>query len=183
MSRLFILISLFTLLVCNACNTGLTHNVNTDATGTGRLDVNQHEYNSKQDEFTYSNSTDSICEEIQLKVLSRDRTLDSIPTKIAFVITLRSPQKNTKFQIKGIAQLTSSNESFLDSNKPGATPYWAADYNKNDTQYTLNIRLDVENYEACALSIRSNISNQLSSYLTYLPKYPKATVLKLGRCR
>lgn len=139
--------------------------------------ISQDKHNTKYD-YYYSFSTDSVCETLQIKILNRSKKYDGIPQKIAFILVLKNKVKNITTSINGIAFLTSPNESFLDEKELDSGAYFAADYNRNNTSYSINIKLDIERYEACAISLKSDAKNNLDIYTKYLKEYPNYNILK-----
>jgi hypothetical protein len=134
-------------------------------------------------DYSYSFSNNAICQILYIKVLNKSKKYDDIPEEIEFKLYLKDKIKNTYLNIIGKATLTSPNESFLDETNPDGGAYFAADFNKNNTEYTINITLDIESYEACAVSIKPDAENMLENYTKHLKKYPDYNVLKRGDCK
>jgi len=131
------------------------------------------------DNLNYFFSNDSFCQTLSIRKRSISKEYD-IPQKIEFKLTLYDKLKVIpKLTFNGIAVLTSPNESFSDKSKIDEGSYFAADYYFISDEYKIKIRLDIEEYEACIVSIESSHpENVLKGYENYLKKYPNYDVLK-----
>ncbi|MCH6201542.1 hypothetical protein MMU07_18315 [Aquiflexum sp. LQ15W] len=142
---------------------------------------NQEEDKIKFD-YSYFFSNDTICQMIQINHLNKNKLNDEIPEKIEFKLVLQNKLKKTTIDINGVATLTSQNESFLDETEPDGGAYYAADYNKNNSGYDINISLDIEGYKACAVSIKPYPTKTFEDFEDNIKKYPDFNVLKIGHC-
>lgn len=121
---------------------------------------------------------------ISIKVLDASKE-NGVPKELEFNLTLRNKQKsNQEINFNGIAILTSPNESFIDKTEIDGGEYFAADYNFSNADYALKIRLDIEEYKACVISIEYKGSkNLVKDYDWFVKKYPDYDVMKKGECR
>jgi len=132
----------------------------------------------------YSFSNDSLCETISIQEISNNKKL-KIPEKLRFTLILRDKQHKYDDKIfEGIARLSSSEESFSDNLDKDGGDYFAADYNFEQTDYKIKIRLDIQSFEACVVLITTSQSDMvLGGYNTYLKKFPSDGVMKKGKCK
>ncbi|PWA05574.1 hypothetical protein DB895_06200 [Flavobacterium psychrotolerans] len=151
---------------------------------THTLLISQQEKDSIKYDSNYFFANDSVCNKISIKTLNKGEE-DGIPKKLGFNLMLRNKKKNNQqINFKGIAVLTSSDESFFDKTENDGGDYFAADYSFSDTNYNLKIRLDIEKYEACVISIEHKGSKDLiKEYGCFVKKYPDYDVMKKGDCR
>lgn len=135
-------------------------------------------------DFCYFFSEDTISQIISIKLLGISKK-DNLPTNLKFNLTLKNKQKpGGNFLLNGIAVLTSSEETFSDQNEIDEGEYFAADYIFNSDDYKIKIRLDIEEYQACVVSIACNGSkNTNEDYCQYVKKYPDYDVMKKTDCR
>jgi hypothetical protein len=188
MKRLPLLLIVSILYFLLSCSNGKTESqkkttlTSTLASGQTALLINEQKRDTVKYDFNYFYSNDTICQVIYIKVLNKSKKYD-IPEKLKFNLVLKNRLKKSYADIKGIATLTSPNESFSDDTESDGGAYFAADYNKNNTGYTINIALDIETYKACAVSIKPDTNNTLEDYINYLKKYPNYEVMKKGDCK
>ena len=134
--------------------------------------------------INYSFTNGSFCQSISLKEISKNEKF-KIPEKLTFKITLHDKQGKLNDKIfKGVAKLFSPEESFSDNSEKDGGDYDAADYHFDTSTYRIIIRIDIENYEACVVSVRtSNTETALGGYSTYLKDFPNDGVMKRGECK
>lgn len=134
--------------------------------------------------INYSFSNDTLCQTISIKGINKNEK-NKIPEKIKFTLLLHDRQhKYVNKTFEGIAQLSSSEESFSDSSDKDGGDYFAADYNFEATDYKIQIRLDIQSYEACVVSVTTSRPDMvLGGYTAYLKKFPNDGVMKKGECK
>lgn len=132
----------------------------------------------------YSFSNDTLCQTISIRQISKNAK-DNIPEKLKFTLTLHDKQhKYDDKTFEGIAQLSSSEESFSDNSDKDGGDYFAADYNFKTTDFKIQIRLDIQSYEACVISVMTSRPDiVLGGYGAYLKKFPNDGVMKKGECK
>lgn len=132
----------------------------------------------------YSFSNDAFCQMAIIKEISKNKRL-KIPEKLKFTLTLHDKQHKYDDKIfEGVAELSSPEESFSDNSDKGEGDYFAADYNFEATDYSIQIRLDIQTYEACVILIRTSRPDMvLGGYSSYLKKFPNDGVMKKGECK
>lgn len=134
--------------------------------------------------INYSFSNDTLCQTISIKGINGTEK-NKIPEKLNFTLVLHDKQhKYDDKTFEGIAQLSSSEESFSDISDKDGGDYFAADYNFETKDYKIQIRLDIQSYEACVVSITTRRPDiVLGGYSTYLKKFPNDGVMKKGECK
>lgn len=132
----------------------------------------------------YSFSNDTLCQTVNITEISKNKKL-KIPEKLKFILLLHDKQhkfEDKKFE--GVAQLSSSEESFSDNSDKDGGDYFAADYNCEAGDFKIQLRLDIQSYEACVVLVTSNQpDNVIGGYSAYLKKFPNDGVMKKGDCK
>jgi hypothetical protein len=134
--------------------------------------------------INYSFFNDTICQTLSIKKISKNEKL-KIPERLKFKFLLHDKQHKYDDKIfEGIAQLFSSEESFSDNSEKDGGAYDAADYSFKATDYEIQIRLDIQSYEACVVQITTGQPDiVLGGYRAYLKKFPNDGVMKRGECK
>ncbi len=134
--------------------------------------------------ITYSFSSDSLCQTINIKEISKSKKF-KMPQKLAFKLILHDKLHKYEDKIfEGIAELKSPEESFSDNSEKDGGDYFAADYNLETTDYRVKIRLDIERYEACVVLITApRLDTVLGGYSVYMKEFPSDGVMKKGQCK
>jgi hypothetical protein len=181
--KLFLVIVVLVFLGCTRNSSETKQKKNTVVESTSYQTQNSKQKLDTIDyDFSYVFSNDTICQFISIKILDKSKNNDDIPKKLDFKLVLKNKLQKKRLEIKGIASLTSPNESFLDDSEPEDGSYFAADYNKNNSGYIINISLDIENYEACAVSLKADSDLNLKDFINPKKIYPDYNVLKRGVC-
>jgi hypothetical protein len=193
--RLFILILAYGISSCNNENKNTSKNKTQTRTPTTtsaqlplvRKNITDSSANKKDDissgiDFVFSN--DTLCQSLYIKELSVNKEF-KIPETIEF--KLRLHDKLNKYEDKiftGTAKLTSSDESFVDSSENDPAAYSAGDYELDKSNYKIQIRLDIQDYEACVISVAADQPDSiLGGFRTYLKNFPDNGVMKKGECK
>ncbi|QEM09119.1 hypothetical protein [Mucilaginibacter rubeus] len=196
-NQLFILIALFTLFSCNNDVKNGTSKAKADSNAkaitpaqapiTEKSDVDTSKIKKSSDPLNginYSFSNDTLCQTLSVKEMSKDKKLE-IPEKLEFKLVLHDKQHKYDDKVfEGVAKLTSSEESFSDNSEKDGGAYDAADYDFEATGYRIQIRLDIQGYEACVTSVTTSQPDiVLGGYSTYLKKFPNDGVMRKGECK
>ena len=146
-------------------------------------------YNNQKDndtllETSYFFSNDNLCQTLIIEEISKSQKF-KIPKEIKYKLVLHDKQQKFEDKIfNGIAQLSSSEESFFDKTEIDGGSYDAADYNFETKQYKLKIRLDIQSFEACVvLIITSQPEIILSGFANNIKEFPNEGVMKRGECK
>ncbi len=139
--------------------------------------------NVRLSDVSYFFSNDTLCQNITLSEITRNDKFN-IPQKLGFKIVLSDKQGKSPDKVfNGIAKLSSSEESFGDSSEADGGDYFAGDYILETADFEVQIRLDIENYEACVISLIPKNDTVLGVYSSYLKKFPSEGVMKKGKCK
>jgi hypothetical protein len=193
-NQMFILISFTVLLSCTnvkkespkeeaKSNTKVISPIPT----TGNLDHDSTEtkkYDDVLPSINYSFSNDTLCQTISIKEINKNGKLE-IPEKLKFKLMLHDKQNKYADKVfEGVAKLSSPEESFSDNSDKDGGDYFAADYNFKAADYKIQIRLDIQNYEACVVLVTTSRPDIiLGGYSIYLKKFPNDGVMKKGECK
>jgi len=134
--------------------------------------------------INYAFYNDTLCQTLTIKKISASKRR-RMPEKLEFKLLLHDKHHNYDDKIfDGIAQLSSSSESFSDNLDKDGGDYFAADYEFDGADYNIQIRLDIKNYEACVVQITTNQPDKvLGGYRAYVKKFPDDGVMKRGECK
>ncbi|WP_428330586.1 hypothetical protein [Mucilaginibacter sp.] len=134
--------------------------------------------------INYFFSNDTLCQNLSIKEISKNAKL-KIPEKLEFKLLLHDKQHKYDDKIfEGVAQLSSSEESFYNNSDKDGGDYFAADYNLDAADYKMQIRLDIQNYEACVFLVTTSQPDKvLGGYSAYLKKFPNEGIMKRGKCK
>lgn len=135
---------------------------------------------SDKSELHYFFSNDTLCQTLKLTKVGKDK----IPKELVFKLILLD--KLGKYELKefdGVAKLFSSEETFYDASDKDSGDYFAGDYIFTSKNYEIQIRVDIEDYEASVVSIRTKQPDAvLGGYKAYLKTFPDQGVMKKGNC-